>query len=140
MDFLIKPGEGFNDMRFGMSPGKVRRVIGEKWESFKRSQDSEHPCDYFKSLGVFVYYKASGEAEAVEFAMPAEVIFEGADLLQLSFVNLIGLLQKRDSNVEVDSDGLTAYGLGIGAYAPSAAEEPMAKAEGIIIFEKGYYG
>ncbi len=92
------------------------------------------------SLGVFVYYKTPGEAEAVEFTIPARLMFEGIDLLGLPFDELTSLLQKRDQNLEVEPDGLTSYELCIGAYAPSVEEEPTAKPESIIVFEKGYFG
>lgn len=140
MIFLVKPREGVTGVKFGMLPDEVRRAIGEEWKSFKRTPTSEYPCDYFESLGVFVYYKASGETEAIEFATPAQVMHEGTDLLQLPFDQLTDLLQKQDGSLEVESDGITAYGLGVGAYAPSSADEPTAKVESIIVFEEGYYG
>lgn len=140
MIFLIKPGEGVGPVEFGMSPEEARYALGEGWVSFKRTPVSEYPCDYFESLGVFVYYTASAQVEAVEFTDSAEVMYEGVNLLQMPFDKLKDLLQKKERGLEVEVDGITAYDLGIGVYAPLAAEEPATKSTSIIVFEKGYYG
>lgn len=139
MIFTIKPNIGVNDLKFGMSPSEVRAMLRDEYKSFKRNPLSEYPCDHFPSLSLFVYYKASGKVEAMEFAKPAEVFFDDVNLFQLSFYELNKLLGNFESNLNVESDGLTAHELGIGAYNPFATEEPMATPESIIAFEKGYY-
>ncbi|PHR97585.1 MAG: ABC transporter ATP-binding protein [Blastopirellula sp.] len=140
MEFLIKPYEGVGDVQFGMSVTQVRSFLGSEFESFNRTSESAHPCDYFELIGFFVYYTESGEVEAIEFCSKAVVEFEQKKLFDLSFSELTDLLHKFDQEVEIECDGLTSYQLGIGAYAPLLDEEGTAcKPESIIVFERGYY-
>ncbi|MGI0120189.1 hypothetical protein [Zooshikella sp. RANM57] len=139
MSLIVKPNVGVGSIDFGMTPDEVRNILGVHYKSFKRTPSAAFPCDYFESLGIFVYYKQPGKVEALEFAEPSTPLFENISLLTLSFINLKSLLLKHDKNLEVDEDSLTSFKLGVGAYAPEAAEQPESKIESIIVFEKGYY-
>lgn len=138
MTFAIVSHQGVGDVRFGQSPEEVRAVLNSSFKSFKRTPASVHPCDHFTDLHVFVYYGDNG-AEAVELAEPAKPVFQGLNLLQLSFADLTRRLLNEDPNLSVEDDGCTSIRLGIGAYAPHAAKDPMAKPESVIAFERGYY-
>ncbi|WAF68959.1 hypothetical protein NRK98_02605 [Aeromonas dhakensis] len=139
MFFLINPFVGAGNIKFGMTPDQVRLLLGGGFDSFKRTESSAFPCDYFEDLGVFFYYNSSGVLEAIEFTEPAAPEFEKKDLLKISLKDLIKLLSDKDKGLEIESDSLTSHALGIGAYAPDADEDPSLPAESIIIFEKGYY-
>lgn len=55
MRFLIIPFVGAGQIKFGMTPEQVRLLLGEVFDSFKRTEESVFPCDYFENLGVFAY-------------------------------------------------------------------------------------
>ena len=99
----------------------------------------EIPHDHFQSIGAFVYYKKSMVVEAVEFAPPADPVFRGAHLLNELFSKVRLLMQALDPDLLIEPIGLTSKALGIGVYAPDAADDPSARAESIIVFESGYY-
>jgi hypothetical protein len=44
-----------------------------------------------------------------------------------------------DPGLEEDGSGLTAERVGVGLYAPMAVDDPQRPAEGVIVFERGYY-
>jgi hypothetical protein len=139
MRFEIYSHEGAGPIRFGMTPSDVRAAIGAAYESFKRTPQSAHPCDYFPDLQCFVYYNRNGKAEAAEFAEPGEPTLGGVNLLSLGFADLVARVTVSDPNVSVEGDGFTSLHLGIGAYAPSAEDEPTAPPESVIVFARGYY-
>lgn len=139
MNFQIEPLVGAGDIKFGMVPDEVRNLLGTGYESFKRTPAVTFPHDYFRSLGVFVYYKDPGFVEAIEFTAPAAPIYKNRKLLTLTYVELRDILHENDSGLEIESDGLTAAKLGIGAWCPDAADEPDKPAETIIVFEENYY-
>lgn len=139
MEFEIHSHEGVGQIRFGMPSSAVRAALGEGFESFKRTPQSAHPCDYFPKLQCFVYYNADGKAEAAEFAEPAKPTINGVSLIDLSFSKLVQQVTKVDPEALVERDGFTSVQLGIGAYAPSAESEPEATPESIIVFARGYY-
>ena len=139
MSFLISTFFGAGSINFGMSPSEVRALLGGNFKSFKKTSNAEYPCDYYESLGIFVYYKLPGIVEALEFAEPADPVFNGRSLLKLSFEDLKSMLLDMDKNLEIESDSLISYKLGIGVYAPDADEDASLPVESVIAFEDGYY-
>ena len=143
MKFEIHNHEGVGPIKFGMSPSEVRAALGAAFRSFRRTTECDHPCDSFPELDCFVYYDASGRAEAVEFGSPAEPMLEGVNLLGLSYSALVELLKAKDAHLSIERftkiDGLSSLALGIGAYTPEAEDTPSAPAESVIVFTRGYY-
>lgn len=139
MRFRISSYKGVGVIDFGMTPDQVRTYLGGAYKSFKRTPASKFPCDYYVDLGLFVYYKLPGEVEALEFVSPACPELENKNLLALSFDDVKKLLITKDPNLEVNSDSLTSYSLGIGVYAPDADEDSSLPVGSVIVFEKGYY-
>lgn len=139
MIFDISPLVGAGTLKFGMASNQVRKELGVNFKSFKRTPAAEMPCDYFDSVGVFVYYRKPDVVEAIEFALPAEPIFEEHNLLQMPFKDLLELLRAKDDQLEIEVDALSSNALGIGAYAPNAEESPDLPVDSIIVFERGYY-
>jgi hypothetical protein len=52
---------------------------------------------------------------------------------------VIHQIEKMDPKVSIESDGFTSKNLGVGAWAPNAADEPQSPPESIIVFVRGYY-
>jgi hypothetical protein len=139
MNFEIKPGLGVNSLCFGMKVEEVRRELGAKFTTFKRTPDSVFPCDFFTELGVFAYYQVGGVLEALEFAEPANPLFEGKCLIGISAREAQECLEIFDSELEIDSAGVISHQLGVGIYAPGLDEDEHEKVESVIVFGKGYY-
>lgn len=139
MMFEIHSHQGAGPVRFGMTATEVRAALGVEYETFKRSPEDAHPTDYFNALGCFVYCNAGGQSIALEFAEPARPMFNGLDLLNMGFADLLKRIGEIDPEASVEVDGFTSFHLGIGAWAPAADEEPDEPAEAIIAFVPGYY-
>ena len=138
MKFEILSHEGVGLLRFGMKPEQVRAALNLPCESFQKSEDSEAPSDCFDDH-IFAYYDDSLDAEAFEFAEPAEIIFHGRNLLELPFGEVVGFIRTLDPDLDLDEDGFTSLKLGIGSYAPGHEEDPDLPPEGIIVFKESYY-
>jgi len=106
---------------------------------FKRTAEVEFPSDYFKTEGVFAYYDKHGKLEAIEFARPSNPLLDGLALLQVSCDLVKSTLRAKDPAYEEDAAGAVSNAVGVGLYAPNAAEDPTAPCEGIIVFRDGYY-
>jgi len=139
MKFTIKPKSGIDLMHFGMDRDHVRRAFGGEFESFLRTEDSEIPCDYFPHSGVFAYYKFPDVLEALEFAKPAEVYFEHANLVGAHVLNVKKLMDNFDQCLEMDSSGIISHELGIAIFAPGWDEDGLQVVESVFVFEDGYY-
>lgn len=139
MNYEIQPLKGIGSIEFGMLSTKVRSLIGGEFKSFKRSPAAAYPCDYFPHIGVFAYYKGSGELEAIELALPAQPTLDGMNLFDIGFDAVKVLLKSKDTGLHIEIDGAISPALGISLYAPDAKENPATICESVLVFEKGYY-
>lgn len=139
MKFNVKPLVGIDEVQFGMSLSEVRNIVKSSHKSFKRAPTSVHPCDYFELIGLFVYYDASSNVEALEFCEPAILEFEGMDLIASSFVQIVSVLNSKDVALEIEENSFTSYSLGIGGYAPDLDDDPNSICESVILFKDDYY-
>lgn len=140
MRFDIRPYEGVGPVKLGMTREEVRAAVGAPFEEFRKSAGDELPTDAFDTVGLHVYYKRPGVCEAVELASPAVPVLEEQFLLRQPYAQLRRWFESRDESVETDDSGLTSFRYGVGLYAPAAGSNPAGPAEGVIVFEKGYYG
>ena len=139
MDYEIKPFQGVDSLRFGMKIEDVRRVLGGNFKSFKKTPNSALPCDYFVGIEVFAYYKLPGVLDALEFAEPANPIFDGKHFIGVVAGDVKKILEAVDQSLEIDSAGIISHQLGIGVYAPGWDEDAAQEVESVIVFEEGYY-
>ncbi|AJK45883.1 ABC transporter ATP-binding protein [Burkholderia plantarii] len=137
--FEINPLKGVDTLEFGMSPAQVRGVLNVEFESFKRSPAAACPCDYFPNLGVFGYYTGEGKLEALEFALPSQVLLDGRNLLSVGFDAATSLLKAKDEKLEHYVDMVIAHAVGVSLYAPQAEESPGSPCESVLVFAEGYY-
>ncbi len=136
----ILPFVGVGLIRFGMPQPEVRRVMdGGSFEVFKRNPSSDLLSDYYYDIGMFVYYGEDECVRALEFHEPADVIFKGVEILNVTAERAYSIVSSLDKGTEVDEDGLRSIGLGVGFYAPNYEDDPMLPVEGVIVFERGYY-
>jgi hypothetical protein len=130
---------GVLGLAFGMTPDQVRATLGDNFQSYQKAPTSEMPTDAFDSLGIHVFYKAPGHCEAIELFAPADPTLQGKPLIGQPFSVVRDRVQALDSSVEIDETGLISQKLGIGLYAPFAADAPEDPVESVIVFEQGYY-
>ena len=138
MLYEIEPYVGVGPVTFGMSRQDVRRVLDSPVQDAART-DTGIPTDFFRALGIFVYYRQPGVVEAVEFGGPTSPTFRNRDFLGHSYREIEDWIRSFDPDVALDPAGLTTYEFGFGLYAPSARKEPDLPVEGVIAFQKGYY-
>jgi hypothetical protein len=123
-----------------MTPNEVREALGAPYKSFMKGPYAKYPTDAFRSLRLHVSYKEPGLCDAVEFARPGPVIWQGENLLEKTPSDLLRLLSSEDPEVEEDGAGFKSHKLGIAAYIPGYQKDPEdACVEGILVFEEGYY-
>jgi|SRR5580658_8355057 hypothetical protein len=139
MQLEIEPYVGIGPIKFGMTIDEVRNLINQKPKSFLKGPASTIPTDAFNDLGLHVYYKKPRTCNAVELFLPANPIFQGRDLIQRPFNELLSWLQTLDDTIKRDQCGLASFKFGIGFYAPEVKERDDAPVEGVIVLEKDYY-
>jgi hypothetical protein len=135
----IQSYQGISNLVFGMTPDQVRATLGNDFQSYQKTPTSAMPTDAFDQLGIHVFYKTPGHCEAIELFAPADPTLQGKPLIGQPFSVVRDRVQALDSSVEIDETGLISQKLGIGLYAPFAADTPEDPVESVIVFEQGYY-
>ncbi len=139
MNYNIKPYKQAGKIEFGMHSSEVRKILACKFSSFLRTPFAKIPCDFFEELGLFIYYKQGGLVEAIEFTLPANPIFDGTNLLNLSFLEAMGILNQNEHEIEFENESFINHDLGIGVFGLNQYECKDFDIESIIVFEDGYY-
>lgn len=141
MKFDIYPYIGVGNIKLGMTPDEIKKIVGEKKSSFKRNEEDYFETDEFDSNGTnfFVSYGKDGKVDSIEFALPSEIYILNENLYGKSFEKIRKLLKKMDSELEDDGYSITSYKFGIGVYCPEADENEDACPESIIVFKENYY-
>ena len=139
MKFEICPYVSVGPIMFGMTAEQVRSILGCAYKEFKRGPFAKTITDAFQPLGIFACYDIDRKCNAVEMVLPAQLLYNGRELLGGSFDKIFDLIYSFDSEVKADKDGLTSFALGIGLYAPGCAKDGLLRVESIIAFQRGYY-
>jgi len=139
MPFEIVENVGVGPIRFGMTRAEVREALGVPVEEFSKSSSSTATTDSFDTLGVHVYYRASGQCQAVEIASPAVPEYRGRPLLGGPFGETLRWLQSIGCNPTLDDVGLNVTAAGFGLYCPGHSEDDSQLIESVFVFEPGYY-
>lgn len=138
IDFEIVPLKGVGVLTFGLPSNVVRRLLNCSYTTFKRTPEMEVPCDFFEDLGLFAYYKKTGELEALEFSGPISPTYIGESFLGRDVAKLTQTFQKLDPDLEVDSYGFVSHRFGLGVFTSGNVIE-QSVVEGLIVFEEDYY-
>jgi hypothetical protein len=133
----VEPYVGVGPLRLGCTRAELEQALG--MPSLPVDRGYPLPSAIFSEVGVQAHFTADGRVEAFELMAPAAPELDGIPLLDLPYPQVRARLQERDPAVVVDPSGLTSLRLGVGLYAPRAADRPELPAEGVIVFVRDYY-
>jgi hypothetical protein len=140
IDTVIKPYEGVGLIKFGMTKTEVHQILGKA-----KSEDDYgvEIREYYNDGTIHIFYRRHEDVplcRAMEFWEPAAPIFHGRNLLGgTSIEELRVWFELMDDSVEVNLDGLIAYGLGIALSTDSYnlfKDEPP---DSVFVFTRGYH-
>lgn len=136
----IIPFMSVGDLHFSDTREVIRRKLNCQFEiGVKEFGKVKEYYDYFTSKDLFIFYDENNRVNAFEF-FDAPPIYEGLNLLQIPFKDLLKLFGDWDSNLIFDGLGFTSNKTGIGIGAPNFSDDPNCLPESVIVFRLGYYG
>jgi hypothetical protein len=135
--WMIEPYVGVGPLRLGSSRAEIEAALGA--ESAPVEKGGAQPVAVFDDFGVHAHFDADGRCEAIELMGAARPVLESVALLARPYGEVTRWLAERDPKVEVNPPDVTSHLLGVGLYAPEAAEDPQRSPEGVIVFIRGYY-
>jgi hypothetical protein len=139
MNMEIKPYEGIDKLRFGMTNQEIRKKNDFKVMGFSKIKSDTMLSDKILGKGIHIHYDYENRCEAIEFGVPSNPTYNGIHFIGVPFIEVKEKFIKLDSKVEIHETGFTSYKYGIGVYVSSLKESEHEPIEGVIIFKKGYY-
>jgi hypothetical protein len=129
-------GESVGPIRFGESRKSIIQKIGEP-ESTRITDLSIE--EWYKRIGLYLEYRPSDEVcKQVSVMSPAELIYEGRDLLMLTWLEIIGWLARLDPAAEREDYGWESETLGIAIHPNVNNDETYRRADFINVFDPQY--
>jgi hypothetical protein len=105
-------GKSVGPVRLGETRQSIIDTLGEP-ESTRVSQLSIR--DYYHDKGIFIQYRPKDElCKNISVGYPAQLIYEGCDLLFFTWVEIVRWLAQLDPTAEEAGDGWQSDALGIG--------------------------
>ncbi|OGL65909.1 hypothetical protein A3F52_05020 [Candidatus Uhrbacteria bacterium RIFCSPHIGHO2_12_FULL_47_11] len=139
MGYIFQPFQSIGEIVFNMTRKQVRQTLKGKVKEFLKTPQSKRMTDAFGDLGFHVYYDDQEQCEAVELFNPAQVSFEGKQLIGTPYQEVKEHFIKKDEHLEEDGAGFISKKLGFGVYAPFAGKEPQEPIESVLVFRKEYH-
>ena len=138
--FIITSFKSVGLFMLNVSRTENRKNYPIQPNEFFKTESSTIPWDAYDDLGIHVEYNDNYICDAIEINNKANPIFEGIEVLKIPFSSLIQQIKSFDKNIEEDEIGFVSYKLGFGIYAPEKNDFPDNPSEGVIVFNKNYYG
>jgi hypothetical protein len=146
MDFIINTYEAVGSVRFGMTQAEVHEILGVPSKEIRRSLEIS---DHFNGSNMQVFYSNATlpVCVAVQFIyspnysseLPIPIFREKNLLDGTSLKKLKSWFESMDDSIEVNTDGITAYGLGIGLGSEDSRLFKNKPPQTVIAFVQGYY-
>lgn len=87
-----------------------------------------------------MYFDENDMLIAVEGNIEAGFGYQGVEIAGRPFNEVYKYLKSFDIEIKMDSVGAASYQLGIGLYVPAVKKSKKELVQGVIAFQKGYYG
>ena len=136
--YEVIPYVGVGEIRFGM---KCNEVCGLLLCKDYRRIDNVYTAGYkLCSTNLNIHFDKNDMLIAIEGNIDAGFCYQGFEIVGQPFNKVYEYLKSFDIEIEVDSVGAISYKLGIGLYVPTIKKSKKELVQGVIIFQKGYYG
>jgi hypothetical protein len=144
MELLLKPLDGIGPLKLGLSRKAFHNSIGGKFETFPPAKGRvdlpDTPLtDYFYDYDAKVEYDRHERTMFIEVGPKFPVVFEGQNLFDLSYQELISFFVARDPELVLEDVGFTSMKFHIAVYAPEGVQDSRVPCELVSVFVKGYY-
>jgi hypothetical protein len=138
MSWEIDSLKGVGAIVFNQKRGEVRAKISGEPVVYAQSE-SIIPHDTYEDSGMFVMYDKYNKCAAVEFMKPIDVLFEGRNLFELPYNELLNWLLTFDPEVVESEKYFISFKLGIAVFSPNKNEDPSSKCESITVFRENHF-
>lgn len=143
MVFAIKPFAGVGELTFGSDREFVNTSLKMEFKTIfeETLDDVGFVTDHYREEGLMLgYFTKDFKLSYVILSDTCEAIFEGRDLLAMSYAGCLKFMRTFDEGIEEEKYvGFTSYKYGISIYAENATENPECDIEAVTVGERGYF-
>lgn len=115
MKFEIKPHEGVNDVRFGMTQKEVEeKMPGGEYKAVRNTSPDYLTYIYWQGVEAgFFYFGSTGLLEEIEFSRDMSVILLGKEISKMNVSTMRKTIEDLGLQMVSDKDGFTVKDLGV---------------------------
>jgi hypothetical protein len=127
--------KGIQNIHFGMSRTKIREIMGDAYQNFRRGA-AENTTDLYKDKGLFFEYDKDDLCNAIGFANYSNLFIESENILKYSYSELTNLYSKKSLKKDIEGDkSIIFLDLGFGISKIDNTD----KIESVIVFSDDYW-
>ncbi len=137
----IKPFEGIDNINFDDNYNEVKNKLRSKYEEdMNHFMDKKYPRLYIKELDLIIcFYEDYKSIRYFEFHKESkEIIFQGVNLINKEYSELLKFIKEIDSNIEIDESDFTSKKLGITVGREVVDSKYSEEITSIVIFDDKY--
>ena len=125
-------------LRFGMSQAEVRQLLGEPFQSVKKTPFDSLPTDDYRQYSLHVHYGDGFRVNGISFWPGANVSLYEHAIIKQPLSQVLKWLIPLDPSLKVDLENEQIFSalLGLSIFAPDADDDPDAKIESVYVFKK----
>jgi hypothetical protein len=143
MNYTFFPYVGLGDIRFGMGPEEVKRIIGTAPErASTRSPVTKTWKAYYRVLGLLLVFDDKDRCSSITTLPEGSLFLDQVDLTKLSYPELKAFLHAHGHQFVEDDSGLRCEGLGLTSWRSleNDGEEccDVEQFECLFIFRRGH--
>jgi hypothetical protein len=140
---MIKSFISVGDLKFGKGRDSINGSLNSIFKPVfeKTLSGVEFVTDHYNDEGLMLgYFVKNYKLAYVILNDPCEAIFEGEDLLVMSYTECLEFLKKFDADIEEEEYvGFKSYKYGVAIYAPNGTDDPECYIEAVTVGEQGYF-
>ncbi|MGB3125364.1 MAG: hypothetical protein WBB95_16235 [Pseudomonas sp.] len=110
-------------LRFGLPRERAHALLGEAFETFKKTAESVNTTDAYDIEGLHLYYDENDRIEGVEFFQGSRFSWKGNVLVGQSCRDLKNFLGLHEVAFSSHNCGIDAKALGMSFYIPDISDE-----------------
>jgi hypothetical protein len=130
-------GKSVENIQFGAPRDSIIQILGEPEETLRRTLSIR---DNYYGVGLSVQYRPADElCNHINVWHPAQLIYNGEDLLIMTWAEIVRWLGRLDPDAESQGEGWASQKLGISIYPKWDHDGSFEQVDFINVFDKQFY-
>lgn len=141
MELSLRPYKSVGEFEFNAKREIVRGFMKEHASELATHArtDGKVADDSYENLGLEFIYTKYDKLGAIELKSPSKLVFNGVNLMEKTWKELLHQFQMLDPEIQVSSKDFISYKFGVAVFAPNKDTNPNTLPTSITAFDKQFF-